>query len=106
MFILIAAALIKTDNKWMVFTATGQVAKMLRRLNFKTIILCEAKQSKLNQEQDQWGDYYQTKPQVLAGDLTQAYDLIHGNKLISYVVKYYWRTVQKLSNHFNQYAGS
>jgi len=107
MFILIAAALIKTDNKWMVFTATGQVAKILRRLNFKTITLCEADQSKLEQQegQDQWGEYYSANPQVLAGDLTQAFDLIHGNRLINYVVKYYWRAVRTLSNHFNQHVG-
>ncbi|VAW83618.1 hypothetical protein MNBD_GAMMA16-2050 [hydrothermal vent metagenome] len=102
MFILIAAALIKTDNKWMVFTATGQVAKILRRLNFKTIILCEAEQSRLEQPEghDQWGEYYSANPQVLAGDLTQVFDLIHGNRLINYVVKYYWRAIRTLSNHF------
>ena len=104
LFILIAAALIKTDNKWMVFTATGQVAKILHRLNFKTISLCEANQSRINQQdkQEQWGEYYSTRPQVLVGDLGQVFDLIHRNRLISYVVKFYDRTVCMLSNHFNQ----
>ena len=108
MFILIAAALIKTDHKWMVFTATGQVAKILRRLNFNTVTLCEADQSRLaqNEDTDQWGEYYNANPQVLAGDLTQVSDLIHGNRLIHYVVKYYWRAVRTLANHFRQYAGS
>jgi hypothetical protein len=108
MFILIAAALIKTEHKWMVFTATGQVAKILHRLNFSTITLCEADQSRLarNKNKDQWGEYYSANPQVLAGDLTQVYDLIHGNRLINYVVKYYWRAVRKLSNHFRQYAAA
>jgi len=106
MFILIAASLIKTEHKWMVFTATGQVAKILRRLNFTTITLGDADQSRLmkHDDTDQWGEYYSANPQVLAGDLTQVFDLINGNRLISYVVKYYWRTVRKLSNHFRQYA--
>ncbi len=101
MFILVAAALIKTDAKWMVFTATPQVAKILRRLKFKTITLCEADQNRLSDqsERDQWGEYYNSHPQVLAGDLTQVYDLIQNSRLLRHVVKHYDDVVQKLSNY-------
>jgi hypothetical protein len=106
MFILVAAALIQTDNKWMVFTATGQVARILHRLNFKTITLCEANQTRLNPQDKtkQWGKYYNSRPQVLAGDLTQAFDLIHNNRLIAYAAKHYSDDIDILSKNFNRYT--
>ncbi len=101
MFVLVAAALIKTDARWMVFTATPQVEKILRRLKFNTVTLCEADRNKLSspQQREQWGKYYNTRPQVLAGDLTQVYELIENNRLLRYVVNHYRDVVQNLASY-------
>lgn len=104
MLILIAATLVKTDIKWMAFTATGHVSKILRRLNFKTITLCEADQTRLNQpdEQKQWGEYYSSNPQVLVGDLSQAFELLNKSRMMRYVVKHYDEVIYTLSNYLNR----
>lgn len=105
MFILVAAALIRTNVKWMVFTATPQVSKILGRLKFKTITLCEANLNRLEEQHDsrfnhgEWGEYYTTKPQVLAGDLSQTHQLISNNRMIGQVVKHYDDVVTTLSNY-------
>jgi len=102
MFILVAAALIRTNVKWMVFTATPQVTKILARLKFKTITLCEADQSKLQAQETstkQWGKYYKSRPIVLAGDLSQTQRLISNNRVISQVVNHYEDVVATLSNY-------
>ncbi len=104
MLILIAATLIKTDVKWMAFTATGHVSKILRRLSFKTITLCEADQARLNQheKQKQWGEYYSSNPQVLVGDLSQAFELLNKSRMMRYVVKHYDEVIHTLSNCLNR----
>jgi len=102
MFILIAAALIKTNVKWMVFTATPQVSKILARLKFKTIALCEADQKKLQPRvsaTNQWGKYYKSRPMVLAGDLSQTQRLISNHRVINQVVNHYEDVVATISNY-------
>ena len=48
LFILIAAMMNKAQKQWMVFTATGQVAKILRKFKFDTLTLCHADAEKMN----------------------------------------------------------
>ncbi len=52
--------------QWLVFTATPQVQKLIRRFHVTPIALDFADGKKLGKEQALWGKYYATNPVVMA----------------------------------------
>lgn len=100
LFILTAAILSRTSTRWLVFTATDQVAQILRKLKFPTVTLCQADAAKLHHEPEQWGQYYKTNPQVLAGDLSQAVVLLSKNRMMRSILAHYDDTITNLSRQF------
>lgn len=107
LFILIAAALIQSGADWMVFTATAQVERILKRFQFKTHILCKAAPERLNPatQLEQWGSYYQCEPNVLAGDLSHASALIENSHILGFVVNYYKELIDDLAQRFANDSG-
>lgn len=58
--------------RWVVFTATSQVQKILHRMQWQVTPLGDAKPEKLIDSNADWGSYYADKPQVVVGDLWAA----------------------------------
>ena len=58
--------------RWLVFTATSHVQKMLDRMQWQVTPLCEAKAEYLDDPASNWGNYYADKPKVVVGDLWAA----------------------------------
>lgn len=80
LFVYLGELLYRLGYRWSVFTATPQVAKLLARLNFKPQAIADADPKRLPDKGAQWGDYYNTQPQVLLGDLTQAVETARNNR--------------------------
>ena len=97
LFVLIIAVLHKAGFEWSVFTATTQVQQLLARLSLKTITLCEANPEKLLDKQQSWGSYYDDKPKVLIGNLTDAYALLSEHQVISFMLKNYEKTITDIA---------
>lgn len=68
--------------QWLIFTATEQVKKIIEKLHFIPVPLCDADPSRLLNGSRQWGNYYESNPQVLAGELGKAYELLMASDVL------------------------
>jgi hypothetical protein len=71
-FTLLPALLHEAGFRWMIFTATRPVARLIKQLHFSPRVLCRADPDRLGADAAQWGRYYDHQPQVMAGDLGAA----------------------------------
>ena len=63
----------ETGFQWVVFTGTTQLRNSFARLGIKLFVVAKADPSRLKNGVDGWGHYYQTQPQVMAGDIRTNY---------------------------------
>ncbi|MDB2705095.1 thermostable hemolysin [Pseudomonadota bacterium] len=98
LFILSIAILHEAGFEWSVFTATKQVQQLLARLDLVTIKLCEADPIKLLDKQQAWGSYYQDKPNVMIGNLTDAIALLRQHKVIGFMLTNYQKTIADIAS--------
>lgn len=87
LFAVLATILGRAGFRWVVCTATPQVASMLSRMNFSTQTICRADPSLLETGASDWGEYYASRPRVIAGDVQLAAAQIAGNPEISRLVE-------------------
>jgi hypothetical protein len=59
--------------KWVAFTATRNLLNSFKRLGIKLVQLAEADPKRLPDAGKNWGSYYDTKPQVMFGDIASGY---------------------------------
>jgi len=70
LLMLTAISAIDSGFRFLVFNATGNVAKLLSGYGLPLTLLQIADGKKLGDKQHHWGSYYQTDPQVMALDLS------------------------------------
>lgn len=58
---------------WVAFTATRALLNSFTRLRLKPTVLAEADRRRLPDGGKSWGTYYETKPQVMFGDIRSGY---------------------------------
>lgn len=80
LFTLLAESLRKSGFKWMTFTATTEIEKMISRLGCQPDILSDALPEKLDEDADDWGAYYQRAPRVMACNLEHTIDAALKNR--------------------------
>lgn len=95
LFCVIAHLLYRMGYQWMVFTATPQVEKLLRRMGLEPIALATADPAKLGDKAELWGSYYQVKPTVFVGSLSQGRKAIEQNPQLCHLTGF-------LEPHMNQ----
>lgn len=60
--------------RWVVFTGVPKLHNAFHRLGLEPIVLCKADPTRLTQEeQREWGRYYQVGPRIMAGDIHEGY---------------------------------
>ena len=89
LFTFLAALLEAIDREWVVFTATWEVEKLLGKMNFNLIPLCQASADKLTASAEQWGSYYRHSPRVLLGHVPGALSLLRENALTGRAINYF-----------------
>jgi hypothetical protein len=101
LFLLFTAMLHQAGYRWIVFTATQGLRNTLKRLGFEFTYLAEARPESLDETvlQD-WGSYYSTKPQVVAGDLSEAMNIIQSRPLFRRVARLYRHKINYLAREF------
>ncbi|MFT5676026.1 MAG: hypothetical protein ACI808_001962 [Paraglaciecola sp.] len=92
LFMLTAISAIESGFRFLVFSATGNVAKLLNAYGLPLTLLQIADGNKLGDKQGNWGSYYQTDPQVMALDLSNVTQLCAKNPLMG-------RMLTQLSRH-------
>lgn len=81
---LLASAL---GYRWLVFTATAEVQKLLGRLHFELVPLCRADGDRLGERRAIWGSYYDNAPTVMAGYLPDALQQLAAQRLPTAVAR-------------------
>jgi len=81
---LLASAL---GYRWLVFTATAEVAKLIGRLHFELVPLCRADGDRLGERRATWGSYYDNTPMVMAGYLPDALQQLAAQRLPTAVAR-------------------
>ncbi len=92
LFIALAAYLRKMGCSYAVMTGTSKLRSSFKKLNLKPITLCEASKERLADRTEDWGSYYDVKPQVLAGNIDSGYNTLKtvlGARITSSFTKLY-----------------
>lgn len=63
--------------RWVLFTATRSLINTFQRLGLRPLLLACARPLLLDDKGEQWGDYYQAKPVVCAGNIASGYQKLH-----------------------------
>jgi hypothetical protein len=102
LFVLTIAILHEAGFEWSVFTATKQVQHLLARLNVVTIAVCEANPDKLIGGKQSWGSYYDDRPNVIIGNLTDAIALLKQHNVIGFILKNYQKTIVDIAKEITR----
>jgi len=103
LFLILTAVLHSTHSEWLVFTATPGVQKNIRRLGFSFHSLGNADPSLLHETArlTDWGSYYESRPQVVAGKLSEAMAVVSDRKILKYLISGYQDNIDALSATIN-----
>jgi hypothetical protein len=98
LFLILTAVLQATTSEWLVFTATPGVQKSIRRLGFRFHTLGDADPSLLDDPTclKNWGSYYEGRPQVVAGSLSEAMVVLSDRKVYKYLISHYQSSIDAL----------
>ena len=103
LFLLFTSVLHHAGYQWITFTGTRALQNNLGKLGFELTYLCEADPSKLEgNAQETWGKYYDTRPQVLAGNLDNAMQIIQSRPLFRRVLRLYRSRISELVHEFKE----
>jgi len=89
LFAVLATVLSRAGYRWVACTATPQVELMLSRMRFSSRTLCNADPARLEEGFADWGDYYASKPRVIAGDVRRAAAQIGKNREMRALVRHF-----------------
>ena len=98
LFVLTTAILHEAGFKWSVFTATKHVQQLLRRLDLITITVCEADPALLQDNIQSWGSYYNDKPNVIIGNLTDAIVLLKQHPVTGFILQNYQQMIMNIAS--------
>ncbi len=98
LFLILTAVLQATRSEWLVFTATPGVQKSIRRMGFRFHTLGNAEPSLLDEPSwvNDWGSYYESRPQVVAGNLSEAMAVLSDRKIYKCLLAYYQNNIDAL----------
>lgn len=82
LFVVIAAILYQAGFRYVVFTATSQVRKLLDKFQLETVMIGPADPLRLPDKGEAWGQYYLHDPIILGGDLAYAVEHLSRHQVI------------------------
>ena len=103
LFMVLTAILEQAGFDWVVFTATPQVQKVLAYLGLRVHRLCRADPARLTQSSAaEWGSYYASQPQVVAGKVAEAMGVLEQRKLYAGVLSLFRGPIADLAQLVSQ----
>jgi hypothetical protein len=98
LFMVLTAMLERAGFDWVVFTATPQVRRALAHLGLTVHAVCDADPTRLPRHAiDDWGRYYASEPQVVAGDIARAMSVLRGRALHAGALALFRGSIEALS---------
>jgi hypothetical protein len=95
---LTTAVMRRAGFRWGIFTATDQVEKIVRKMNFSVTTLGPADPSRLGPDAACWGRYYETNPCVLIIDIADTEKRLHQSLLSDAALTLFDNTIEDLAN--------
>lgn len=103
LFMVLTNMLEAAGFDWVVFTATPQVQKAIAHLGLETRVLGPADPSRLTRSSaEEWGRYYASRPMVVAGQVTDAMNVLSQRKLCASALSLFRRPVRDLAEIIRQ----
>lgn len=97
-FLIATSILHEAGYKWITFTATRTLANNLNKLGFPMVKLADANPARLPEHAiADWGQYYSTQPQVMAGSLDAAMAIARKRPLFRQAMALYRREIRRLA---------
>jgi hypothetical protein len=103
LFLIMAAALDAAGFRWLAFTATPQVEKLVTRLQYRPLLLSEVDPTRLGDELAQWGSYYETRPQVMCVALADALRSTRASAAIAATLERHAAVIATLAKRLHEY---
>lgn len=98
LFLMLTMMMHRTGFDWVVFTGTPVVIRGLERLGFKLERLCPADPAKLTSSRpEDWGRYYQQRPEVVAGNVPDGISMLSEHKLYTAALALFEAQIDQLS---------
>lgn len=98
LFLVLTAMLERAGFDWVVFTATPQVRKGLAYLGLDVKALCDADPVRLKTgSAGEWGRYYASRPQVVAGRVSEAMAVLEERMLYASVLALFRSSIESLA---------
>jgi Thermostable hemolysin len=98
LFMVLTAMLEQAGFDWVVFTATPQVQKVLAYLGLDVHRLCSADPGRLTESSAaEWGSYYASQPQVVAGKVADAMTVLNQRTLYASVLSLFRGQITELA---------
>ncbi|HED13601.1 MAG TPA: hypothetical protein ENI62_08110 [Gammaproteobacteria bacterium] len=104
LFILLNTILDAAGYRWVTFTATRQVRRILGKLSCRAYKLCEAELSKLASDTSRWGSYYETQPEVLAVNIQDSMAILNCQRFSAIILQNYRETITILAAQLRRAA--
>ncbi len=97
--VLMPVILERAGYKWSILTATGQVERLLRKICLTPITLCEADESRVSNDDEVWGNYYQqSTPHVMVGCLVGIEERLSKHRLLRHILKIFSTEIDDIVN--------
>ena len=100
LYLVLLATVYRAGYYWVMFTATPEVQRGIEKLGFKIAPLCDADPARLAHP-EQWGSYYDAKPQVMVGYIEESFQTCLENRLLDSVLQLTEGTVAELAEKFS-----
>jgi len=83
LFLVAAVSLFCNDYRYMVFSGTGHVLKLIKNIGVESTFIVNADENKLTPSNDDWGTYYESQPKVVSISLASVMNFIESNEQYS-----------------------
>lgn len=103
LFIVMALSAAGAGYQWLLFTATDEVVKLIRRLGFEPQFLAQADPDRVAGGAQNWGDYYRHCPRVMAGNLNKAVQIGEQSSALRDIVMLYSDQIDLLTQSLCDY---
>ncbi len=103
LMVVLALSLAQAGYDWMVFTATEQVERLMKRLGFKPHCLAAANPERLTGDLSLWGRYYDSSPKVMAGSLSNAVATVNNSRSLSCIAQQQQINIESIAGSLNDY---
>ena len=101
LFLVLTGLLEHAGFEFVVFTATPQVQNVLARLGLTVQVLCAADPGRLaGSSAAEWGSYYSSRPQVVAGKVADGMSALNQRVLYSSILSLFRSQITELADVF------